>query len=303
MIFSELYGAYYNAVAQILQSPLAHPISKEEMRNIIENAAFSESILSIEPALVNESWQLLRSNGKTVLEHNPSMPLTVLQKRWLKAISLDPRIKLFDFDDSWLCDVSPLFTPKDIYIFDRYADGDPFEDDEYIKTFRSILDALRNRHPLSVDVKNRSGLKLRLSIMPQYLEYSEKDDKFRLITSGYRCGRTINLGRILSCEPFYGEIRSQRQEPPVAAEQNFIIELVDERNALERAMLHFANFEKEAIRLDNKHYRIKINYNKDDETEMVIRVLSFGPFIKVCEPKSFVNLIKERLEMQKSCEL
>ena len=38
--------------------------------------------------------------------------------------------------------------------------------------------------------------------MPEYLEYSEKDDKFRLVASGCRYGKTINLGRILSCKPF-----------------------------------------------------------------------------------------------------
>lgn len=32
---------------------------------------------------------------------------------------------------------------------------------------------------------------------------------------------------------------------------------------------------------------------------MVIRVLSFGPFIKVTEPERFVGLIKKRLEMAK----
>ena len=40
-----------------------------------------------------------------------------------------------------------------------------------------------------------------------------------------------------------------------------------------------------------------------DETEIVIRVLSFGPYVKVLETESFVNLIKERLISQKSCEL
>lgn len=65
----------------------------------------------------------------------------------------------------------------------------------------------------------------------------------------------------------------------------------------------FAHFEKEAQRLDEKHYRVTINYRQDDETELVIRVLSFGPFIKVTEPERFVGLIKKRLEMQKSCGL
>ena len=47
---------------------------------------------------------------------------------------------------------------------------------------------------------------------------------------------------------------------------------------------------------------ITVYYDKDDETEMVIRVLSFGPMIKVTAPVHFIELIKKRLMEQKSCE-
>ena len=51
MIFSELYSAYYNAVAQILRAAVDHPLGKGEIRSIVEEYAFGESILNIEPAL------------------------------------------------------------------------------------------------------------------------------------------------------------------------------------------------------------------------------------------------------------
>ena len=79
--------------------------------------------------------------------------------------------------------------------------------------------------------------------------------------------------------------------------------VTDERNALQRVLLHFSHFEKEAERIDEKHYRVKIKYDKDDETELVIRILSFGPLVKVTEPYSFADLIRKRLIMQKSCGL
>ena len=72
---------------------------------------------------------------------------------------------------------------------------------------------------------------------------------------------------------------------------------------MERVLLHFAHYEKEAEKLDEKHYRISVVYDKDDETEMVIRILSFGPMIKVTAPQHFVELIKQRLIRQKSCGL
>lgn len=303
MIFSELYGTYFNTVAAILRKAILCPVTKEELRAIIEEKAFSESVLSIEPALTSGQWPLLSPDGTTPLQHPPTMPLTILQKRWLKAISLDPRIRLFDFDDSSFKDLPPLFRPDDMYIFDQYADGDPFEDETYIQTFHLILDAIKRRYPLSMDVKNRKGTRTHLNAMPEYLEYSEKDDKFRLITSGCRYGKVINLGRILSCKPFQGDYRTPQKKFFPVADRRVVIELYDGRNALERVLLHFAHFEKEVQRLDERRYRITIKYQQSDETELLIRVLSFGPFIKVTEPENFVKRIKKRLNMQKSCGL
>ena len=64
-------------------------------------------------------------------------------------------------------------------------------------------------------------------------------------------------------------------------------------------MLHFAHFQKEARRLSDNFYEVKVFYDAGDATELVIRVLSFGPLVRVTEPEDFVRLIKERLMMQK----
>ena len=59
MIFSELYSTYYNTVARVLKAAIDHPLSKEELRSIIEKNAFGESVLNIEPAIMEERWQVL----------------------------------------------------------------------------------------------------------------------------------------------------------------------------------------------------------------------------------------------------
>ncbi|MBQ4100240.1 MAG: WYL domain-containing protein, partial [Oscillospiraceae bacterium] len=123
--------------------------------------------------------------------------LTLLQRRWLKAISLDPRMKLFEDEMTGLEDVEPLFTQEDFYVFYKYSDGDPYENADYIRNFRRILDAIRNKYPLELTTASRNGREVHLVVMPERLEYSEKDDKFRLIGSGRKGGDTINLGRII----------------------------------------------------------------------------------------------------------
>lgn len=303
MIFSELYSVYYNTVAEILKAAIDHPLGKNELRRIVEARAFGESILNIEPSLMEGRWQLLRRDGTTPIQSVPSMPLTVIQKRWLKAISLDSRIRLFQDELMVLPDVEPLFTEEDICIFDKYADGDNYRNETYIKNFRRILDAVRNRYPLSIDVFNRRGHRTSIILMPEYLEYSEKDDKFRLIGSGCRFGRTVNLGRIIRCERYTGANVIGSNERKLQRPRSVQFELVNHRNALERVLLHFAHFEKQAERIDGQRYKVTIYYDKDDETEMVIRILSFGPMINVTAPVHFINLIKERLLHQKSCGL
>lgn len=304
MIFHEIYSVYYQTVAKILEAALDHPLEQDEICKIIEKYAFSESILTMEPALREQKWQLLRSDGTTILKNHPAIPLTTIQKRWLKSICQDPRIRLFqdnlrkiDFPE-----IEPLFIPDDIYIFDQYQDGDDYTDKTYIKNFRMILDAIEKQYPLEIVTYNHKGKKASMKILPKYLEYSEKDDKFRVAGFGSRLGGTVNLGRIISCER--AEISKNTELihriPP--RKRRVIFELEDERNALERVLLHFAHFPKKAERIGKNKYQITVDYDKDDETEMVIRILSFGPMIKVVQPDHFVNLIKERLRKQKSWE-
>jgi len=122
MLFHEIYGCYYNAVAEILHQAVNGELTEKGMQKIVTEKAFSESFLTVVPSLKDEKWQLLKKDLSTPIKHEPSMPLTDLQKRWLKAISLDPRVKLFDADFSFLDDVEPLFTPDDYTVFDKYND-------------------------------------------------------------------------------------------------------------------------------------------------------------------------------------
>ena len=117
MIFSELYSAYYNTVAAIISGIIDGEHSEKELQKIVADRAFGESMLTIMPSLKTEKWQLVHSDMTTALEHKPTMPLTTLQKQWLKAISLDPRVKLFDVEFPDLADVEPLVKAGHVNLF------------------------------------------------------------------------------------------------------------------------------------------------------------------------------------------
>jgi len=300
MIFSELYSAYYNAVARILKTAFTKDITEAELIRTVADNAFSESILTILPSLKSGRWPLLK-NGKPVTEHIPTMPLTDLEKRWLRSLTDDPRIKLFDVSFPELEGVEPLFTREDYKVYDQYSDGDPFEDERYIKNFRVIYDAIKGSLPVSVTLTNRNEKRVGVRFRPIGFEYSLKDDKIRVIANGCKY-RQFNLGRIVDCRIFTKDA-PWNDTPDEEVKKELVLRITDERNAMERAMLHFAHFEKQAEKLCDDEYLLRLKYYKSDETEMVIRVLSFGPFIKVEEPEEFRDLIIDRLKRQKSCGL
>lgn len=138
--------------------------------------------------------------------------------------------------------------------------------------------------------------------MPYRLEYSAKDDKFRLFCERNGRLQTINLGRIRSCqllEPFAEVKNAAAEEALIESEKlSLTLELIDERNALERVMLHFSHLEKEARQIDENRYQLKLQYRKDDETEILIRVLSFGPIVKVTAPQRFIKQMRRRIQKQ-----
>lgn len=302
MIFNEIYSAYYNAVAKIIDAIIKTDPKEKDLQRIVVENAFSESVLTILPSIKEEKWQIIKKDLSTPIKSSPTQPLTTLEKRWLRSISEDPRVKLFDISTKGLGDVEPLFTAEDYYVYDKCSDGDPYDDEDYIEHFKTVLRAIEEKLPLNVDVQNKSGRDIFVRCRPTRLEYSEKDDKFRVVVSGCRYASVINLARIKNCSIYRGE-HVIKDTPREKEEASVLIEIRDERNALERVMLHFAHFKKQAECIGKRKYRLRINYDRNDEAEMVIRILSFGPLVKVIEPESFVDMIKEKLKKQLNCGL
>ena len=297
MIFSEIYGSYFKAVSAILAKAVDGALTERELTRTVLANAFGESLITIPAKLTDGSWPLLTKDYGTPLRHKPHMPLTTLEKQWLKALLLDPRVRLFDPSEEGLEDVEPLFTPGQFVYFDRYADGDDFTDPAYIAHFRLILQAMHEKRKLRVRFHGHRGTRQSYLCIPYKLEYSSKDDKFRLLTGYKGWPLTVNLSRIDSVQLLDPWDESEYRLPQ-EREATLVMELLDIRNALERTMLHFSDLEKETERIGDRRYRITLRYRQGDETEILIRILSFGPVLKVIEPEGMVAQIRERLAKQ-----
>ena len=297
MVFNEIYGCYYIAVAKMIALAIKGELTEGKMNEIAAKHAFSESLLTIVPALKNQKWQLIDHDFKTPIRNKPSMPLTTLEKRWLKTILLDPRVVLFQPPMNELDDTEPLLEPADIVYFDRYLDGDKYDDPSYVARFHIIRQAIQERKKLLISFLSGRQQKKTGVYEPIKLEYSDKEDKFRVLCSGRFDIRTINLGRIIECE-MLPETFAEETSLQSRKRDTLIFELVDERNALERAMMEFAHLKKRVERTGEKQYRVEMEYDVDDEPELLIQMLSFGSCVKILAPDRLKEELCRRIERQ-----
>ena len=306
MLFSEIYSAYYNTVASIISCSQQGKLDSDLLFKIVKESAFPESFMTIGSALETGKWPLVKKDYSTNIQNIPTMPLSILQKRWLKALCNDKRIRLFVSDEvlerlkNQLQDVEALFNENDYYLYDKYSDGDPYDDPDYIKNFRTVLEAIHQKKTISVEYTVRFGQQKRFICAPCKIEYSEKDDKFRIISKVKNRHSILNIARINSCELTDNSKVDDISEEDLPDNRRTCVtlEIYDERKAMERVMLAFAHFEKSAVQVSDEVYRLTLNYDSFDEIELVVRVLSFGPMVKVLEPESFRNLIQERISKQ-----
>lgn len=314
-LFSEIYNCYYQVVKTLIRD--YNCIRERDLYTALSNMGFGESVFHLLPKLSNDAWQLYERHADTLYSKISSdfcVPLSHLQKCYLKAILLDEKIQLFFPKELLLAlrhelsDVAPLFLPSDFYYYDRFAGQDDYENDLYQENFRALLSAIRNRQYTDIDYTSRHGRRVHHNYLPCRLEYSIKNNCFRLLCVKEFPTKApelfiLNVGRMNAVTVLDKHAATARDINKLIVSSYYKepvrLLIRNERNALERAMLQFANYEKNTRRLDDNLYECLIYYNKSVETELLIEIFSFGPMLKVVDPKSFVNLIKERLGKQR----
>lgn len=318
-IFSEIYGAYFRIAAAVLSK---ESLTEAEIYDIINKMGFRDSALFLPQKLIPRAdgtdWGLLRKNHdgsySTVLKNPPAAILTKLQKMWLKSLLSDNKINLFLSEKETellaerLKDVPKLYKNEHFRFTDIFTDGDDFGSERYRRNFSAILNAIKRRELLEIQFTSGHGKRIRAKYLPIKIEYSQKNDKFRAYcySFGHRrvcgCG-TINIGRIEDIAETGTVIRSELSEERflsrMKCDQPITVRVTAERNAAERFTAEFASYEKHTERdPEDGSLLVKIFYNPQDETELLIRLLSFGPVLEILSPKEFREQAAKRVKAQ-----
>ena len=324
-LFNEIYGTYYRITALALEKK---SLAEKDIRALIDEYGTEETRIGLSGLLLpgkdpakSADWGFFtRSEDgtlKSILLNTPKQFMTALEKKWLKAKLRDRRIRLFLSDETIaqleekLADVTPLYSGELFRCFDRFSDGDDMTSEEYIRIFRICLKAYKEHKPLYIRYLSGHGNYITATVLPLKMEYSFKNDKFRMYCRSCRRTHlekhspylTVNIGRIIKAEFAAENAGFEKQnigEIPIRKEAGPItIRVTEERNSVERFMLEFASYSKKTVRdPETGECMVTLSIKKDEETEVLIRLLGFGPTIEIMSPPGFRAQAAERIFKQ-----
>lgn len=307
-LFSEINCAYFNVTEKILRRKT---VTISDIREIIGRNGFSETMLFLEPELIgkNSIGLLTEQDGvyTSILKNELHIPLTEVQKRWLCAVLNDKKSSLFlDKEQKAelyeLLGAEPLFDGGFIRFFDRFTDGDDFEDESYIRNFRNILRSIHENRLVRISFQTRKGARVTHYFLPEKLEYSSKNDKFRVHVIRYNKTQPIergiiNLSQITSSE--LTDITAENRLYKAPSKKEVTVKVSNERNAVNRFMMEFAELERISDFDDTtKECTVTMKYDAKDETEILIRILSFGPVVEVVGDDGLRKPVADRVRRQ-----
>lgn len=365
LIFNEIFSVYYYILSDMLIDLTMNAAEKSEIdlkRAItttrdriirkyddrVGNATTSELSKEIGKIFLENNFFIKKQENERVKYssiyeidgnldfYRKVLPLSIMEKRWLKTIIKDSKIYLFlsedeiKFIDSFLskdsCNPKPL-PMGNIVCYDRYhvlkktTEGNktPAEEEKEVnEKYRTIIDTIlkgiNNQISLSITYRTNCGEIIKGEYDPAVIEYSKRNNSFQ----GYF---TLH-GH--SNEPFMIFNFSQIREISVAGNRfsysesekkyaEFIekntamveFEFLDERNLADRILTELSPWKRECVKAENK-YKIKLYYrrgigdDKGEELDIVIRLMSFGSDLKFADMSkgSIGQLIKERVDKQ-----
>ena len=304
-IFHEIYGSYYSAISDVLVA-LCHKksLSVHEMEQIITKKAFRDSSYLLLQAIDSGryAWVLRKdgngNNYRTSLGNISKLPLTLLEKQWLKTIYIDPRVQLFtDSIPDFLQDIEPLYVAEDLYICGQYDAGDDYKSEDYKKHFRVIQQALRDSCYLELRYCSASNEIFEEETLPIQLQYSVKENLFRLFAIANDKQMVYNLSRIENC--CLGEKYQNTCGLITFDEMHTDVVLSNDRKTLERLLLYFSNYKRETSKLEEGTFLVRIYFPKADMNEVLVNILSFTPMVKIIGPKLMKEAFWEKIKLQK----
>ena len=212
------------------------------------------------------------------------------------------------------------FKMSAINYFDRYnlekqylqaEEGDTRHSKKEAYFIRKVYKAIIFGEKIKIEYKNWRGEKRYVNCKPTWMEYSRRDDIFRIwyINENKNEINMVNVSRILRIIVFndkkYNKMEQREKLKKIYDQTMTEIQIEfyqGEKNLPDRLLTEFSLWKKKCIYdVTAQKYIMTLYYSTLDEKEILIRLLSYGPYIRVVAPEKnyILSEIKKRIITQR----
>lgn len=316
--FNRIYSAYYKIALKTVKAINKGEISTQED---FTSYIFAFQILNGKTPTKSEKYRsdflnatvdlFKTKNGSvsTPFKNIPNdfmFPLTTIEISFLKAMIQDDKCKLI-MGDSWKIlkaelnkpeynEIYPYFDKENYVIFDQYVNGDKLflEDQNYKNNFKFLLNAIKEKEPVYFEYTEDGVPKTKVSI-PERIEYSQKEDRFKVIMNSKN--RPLDIQNIRLCKYSDGKLSPSKKKEILTCV--VAIDIPEEKKYIRnRLFREFSPFERDCEKIDESGHILKFKFEAGDYKEISYRLLQFGPYVYCSEPECVHDRIKEKIDQQ-----
>ena len=340
-LFHEYKNKYFHLIFRILNLS-KDGLDRDEIIKLIEQEEYEEKVIgkdfkTFEGMLLNEYESLdnlnlleeRESKFYSILNNEKRIPLKVrfskLEKTWINGMIKEPVVQallgkeILEKLEKALEDVKE--GNNDIIEFtNKVKSNFQYNIKKFTEDFYIILEGIVKEGPIIYTNVDRNGNEYKNQLaLPIRIEYSLKDDKFRASLYSLKEERSImvnlhtlkdvkiaekdieiseNINLEINREDVLRKLKEKKySETPIT------IELEDIRGAMERCFMSFSSFERCSRAISENKYEIDIYYYTFEEADVIRKIMSLGPYVKVKSPERvkeiIVGKIKEAFLFQK----
>lgn len=260
------------------------------------------------------------------------LPITKIEVRWLLSVLEDPLAKIFlstkQIDSIRYCLARAPFRMEKLQIdainyFDRYNLEDRISmgkkhiaqkgrvNDKDLLHIRTLYEAIIKEQKLHVVYRNWAGQKRYVTCAPLRIEYSRRDDVFRLwhVQNSKSQIRIINIPRIIHIEELvdkHFDLKEQREILDKLYDKTMTSIQIEfyqgVKNLPDRILTEFSLWKKKCVYDSSEcKFVMTLYYSVLDEKEIMIRLLSYGPYIRIIasDDNYILKEIKARIKTQR----
>ena len=259
-----------------------------------------EADYSLEESLIESMFDTSDKENIKLFTNKPVPFLpSVIEVSWLKDFLTSPINKallsteVYEKLNHALAN-TPTYLPNNLWERETNI-GDDEQNTVLLQNLNLLQTALITQKKISYTNTTVSGKVYTAITSPHRLEYSLKENKYRLIIWHETEQRAIkiNIANLSNLEilttpipPGEHELLQKFYEDQLASAPSLLLKLTLKNNAFERAFSLFANYDKTAY-CENNDYILKISYHRFEEQELINAILSLGSAITVIAPPEF----------------